>query len=64
MKVEGNAGTVPDVVFPTEVIVDGHDLEIKKSSGGALKGLILESSNGTRYKLTVADDGTLSTSAV
>ena len=30
----------------------------------AAKGVILKSPNGTRYRLTVANDGTLSTSAV
>jgi hypothetical protein len=64
MKVEGAAGDTPNVVFPTEVIVDGHDLEIKKPSGGALKGLILESPDGTRYKITVANGGAISASVV
>ena len=64
MKVEGAAGDTPNVVFPTEVIVDGHDLEIKKPSGGALKGLILESPDGTRYRITVANGGAISASAV
>ena len=66
MKVEGLAGLVPSVEFPTDVTIKGDDLEIKgiNPSNYGTQGLILESPNGTRYKIKVANDGTLTSTAL
>ena len=46
--------------FNADVTVDGGDIEVEDEN----KGLILHSPNNTRYRITVANDGTLSTAAV
>ena len=50
-------GTVTPV---SQLTVNGGDIEVEDEN----KGLILHSPNNTRYRITVANDGTLSTAAL
>jgi len=52
-------GTTNDVIASRLTVAKG-DIEVTEYQ----KGLILRSTNGTRYRLVVADDGTLTTTAV
>ena len=52
-------GTTNDVIA-SQLTVGQGDIEITKFA----TGLILRSNNGTRYRITVANDGTLTTTAV
>jgi hypothetical protein len=52
-------GTTNDVIA-SQLTVGHGDIEITKFA----TGLILRSNNGTRYRITVANDGTLTTTAV
>ena len=52
-------GTTNDVIA-SQLTVGQGDIEITKFA----TGLILRSSNGTRYRITVANDGTLTTTAL
>ena len=44
----------------SKIEVNGGDVEVK----GSTNGIILESPDGTRYRVTVANGGTLSVAAV
>tara|TARA_R110000796_G_scaffold193659_1_gene310120 strand:- start:138 stop:776 length:639 start_codon:yes stop_codon:yes gene_type:complete len=44
----------------SQLTVNGGDIEVEDEN----KGLILHSPNNTRYRITIANDGTLSTAAV
>ena len=66
MRIAGTGGAVPTVYFPTSVIISGFDLDIRGNvagSGFIEKGLIMQSANGTSYRITVANDGTVTSTA-
>jgi len=55
----GNVGIETD--SPSEKLeVEGGDISVKDDGAG----MILSSPNGTKYKITVANDGTLTSTAV
>ena len=58
-----NNGTLPQDVLPSSIssLTVTGDVTVGTSQA---KGVILTSPNGTQYRLIVANDGTLSTSAV
>lgn len=61
MRIDSYGKVAIGTVTPaSQLTVNGGDIEVEDEN----KGLILHSPNNTRYRITVANDGTLSTAAV